>query len=472
MSDYLYDHLADEFAGLIDGRVLRPGDRLPSVRRLASQKRLSVSTVLQALHQLEDRGLVEARPQAGYYVRGRAPAPAEPETQKRLTRPTFVGVTQLLMEVLHANEQPGVLPLGAAYPGAGLLPSLRMQRMFGKVARGREDLLAVGSCVRGNDERLVRQIVRRSLDWGGPLAADEILVTNSCTESLNLCLRAVARPGDTIALESPTYFVLLQIIESLGMKALEIPTHARSGISVEALDLATRNGAVKACLLVPNVNNPLGCIMPEEHKRRVAALLAERSVPLIEDDIYGDLHFEDARPWPIKAYDSSGNVMLCSSFSKTVSPSLRVGFVAAGRYSAEVSMLKTLSSGVTGTMQQAALAEFVAGGGFDRQLRQARRAYARQVARMSDAVAEHFPADCLLSRPQGGFVLWVEMPRQVDALELHRAAVAEGIAFVPGQLFSAAGRYRNCLRLNCGNPWDPRFDAALRRLGELVSRRL
>ncbi|MDD5249593.1 MAG: PLP-dependent aminotransferase family protein [Rhodocyclaceae bacterium] len=472
MSDFLYDRLADEFAGLIAARVLQPGERLPSVRRLAMQKRLSVSTVLQALRQLEDRGLVEARPQAGFYVRRRGRAPAEPAVRGKLTRPTFVGVNQLLMQVLHANEQPGVLPLGAAHPGPGLLPSLRMQRMFAKVARGRADLLAVGSCVRGNDARLVRQIVRRSVDCGGPLAADEIIVTNSCTEALNLCLRAVAGPGDTIALESPTYFVLLQIIESLGMKALEIPTHPRSGVSVEALELATRGGAVKACLLIPNVNNPLGCIMPEENKRAVARLLAERNVPLIEDDVYGDLHFEGARPWPIKAYDTSGNVMLCSSFSKTVSPALLVGYIAAGRFHAEVALLKTLASGVTGAVPQAALAEFIEGGGFDRQVRHARRAYARQVARMSDAVAEHFPADCLLSRPQGGFVLWVEMPRQVDALELHREAVAAGIAFTPGQLFSASGRYRNCLRLNCGNPWDARFDAALRRLGELVRARL
>lgn len=472
MSEYLYEYLADEFARLITERVLQPGDRLPSVRRLASQKRLSVSTVLQALRQLEDRGLVEARPQAGFYVRRRTRTPAEPAAHGKLTRPTFVGVNQLLMQVLHANEQPGVLPLGAAYPAPGLLPSLRMQRMFGKVARGREDLLAVGSCIRGSDARLVRQIMRRSLDWGGPLADDEIVITNSCTEALNLCLRAVAGPGDTIALESPTYFVLLQIIESLGMKALEIPTHSRTGISVEALELATRNGAVKACLLVPNANNPLGCIMPEENKRRVAQLLAERGVPLIEDDIYGDLHFEDGRPWPIKAYDTTGNVMLCSSFSKTVSPALRVGFIAAGRYFDEVALLKTLSSGVTGAMQQAALAEFVEGGGFDRQLRQVRRAYARQVARMADAVAEHFPAECLLSRPQGGFVLWVEMPRSVDALELHPYAVAEGIAFMPGQLFSASGRYRNCLRLNCGNPWSETIEAAVQRLGELVRQRI
>ncbi|HTY99369.1 MAG TPA: GntR family transcriptional regulator, partial [Rhodocyclaceae bacterium] len=216
MSDYLYDRLADEFAGLIDSRVLAPGDRLPSVRQLSSQKRLSVSTVLQALRRLEDRGLVEARPQAGFYVRRRSPVRAEPAAKGRLTRPTFVGVNQLLMRVLHANEQPGMLPLGSAHAAPGLLPSARLQRAFAQVARRQPELLAGGSCVGGNDEALVRRIVRRSLQWGGPLDEGELLVTHSCTEALNLCLRAVAAPGDTIALESPTYFVVLQIIESLG----------------------------------------------------------------------------------------------------------------------------------------------------------------------------------------------------------------------------------------------------------------
>ena len=359
-----------------------------------------------------------------------------------MKRPVYVGVNQLLMQVLQANERPGMLPLGCGLSGArACCPRRACSACSPRWRASRATCSAAGSYTNGNDERLVRQLVRLSLDWGGPLDAGEIIVTNSCTESFNLCLRAVTKPGDVVALESPTYLVLLQIIEDMGLKALEIPTHPRTGISVEALELATRNGAVKACVLMPNANNPLGCIMPEENKRRVAQLLAERNVPLIEDDIYGDLHFEGSRPWPIKSYDTSGNTMLCSSFSKTISPALRLGFVAAGRRFAEISQIKTLSSGVTGALQQAALAEFLEGGGYARELRRARRTYAAQVARMADAVAEYFPHECTMSRPQGGFVLWVELPKQVDALALHGEAVAEGIAFTPGQLFSASGRY-------------------------------
>ncbi len=467
-SEHLYDRLADEFAGLIHQRVLQPGDRLPSVRRIATQKRLSISTVLHGLRQLEDRGLLEARPQAGFYVRRKSPVLAEPAHQQALPKPAFVGVNQLLMQVLDANQQPGVLPLGSAFPAPELLPASRILRMFGKVARKHPDLLSMSTCTSYNNEQLLRQIVRRSVDWGSSLDAGEIIITHSCTEALNLCLRAVAGPGDTIAVESPTYFVVLQIIESLGMKALEIPTHPRTGISVAALELATRNGAVKAVLMVPNANNPLGYIMPVENKRRVAALLAERQIPLIEDDVYGDMHFGDERPWPIKAFDQGGNVMLCSSFSKSISPSLRVGFVAAGRHYATVAMLKTLSGGITGPVPQAALAEFMDSGGFDRQIRRARRAYLQQVERMSDAVACYFPPESLMTRPQGGFVLWVELPPNVDTMALHRLAIAEKIAITPGQLFSASGLYKNCLRLNCGNPWSERIEQAIRRLGEMI----
>jgi DNA-binding transcriptional MocR family regulator len=280
----------------------------------------------------------------------------------------------------------------------------------------------------------------------------------------------VAQPGDTIAIESATYFVLLQLIESLGMKALEIPTHPKTGPSIDALELALDAGLVQACLFIPNANNPLGCIMPDDNKRRLAALVAKHKVPLIEDDVYRDLCFTAERPWPIKAYDTSGYVLLCSSFSKAVTPASRVGYVAAGRWAQEVALLKMVSSGSTSQFFQAVLADFLNGSSYDIQVRKMRRVLAQRIARMSDAVCAHFPADCSVSEPQGGFVLWVQMPPQVDALALHEEAVAKGVAFVPGPLFSASGKFTNYLRLNCGNAWSDEIERAVARLGQLVHR--
>jgi DNA-binding transcriptional MocR family regulator len=465
----LYEQLADELGAMIASRVFAPGDRLPSIRHLAQQKRLSVSTVLQALRLMEDRGLVEARPQAGYYVRHRPRMMAVMNDAPQLQEPAFVGIQNLLMRVLKANEDPGIMQLGSAWPPDELLPMKRMQQTVAAVARRDSTLLSTVSCYETNYPDFVRQISRRALDWG-KVDASEIVVTGSCSEAISLCLRAVAKPGDTIAIESATYFVLLQLIESLGMKALEIPTHPKTGPSIDALELALSAGLAQAVLLIPNANNPLGCIMPEANKQRLAALVARYNIPLIEDDVYGDLCFTPQRPWPVKAYDTSGNVMLCSSFSKAVSPGARVGYVVAGRYAQEVAVLKMVSSGATSHFFQAVLADFLTGSAYENQLRKMRRALSQRIARMADAICHSFPQQCTVSEPQGGFVIWVSLPEQVDALALHTRATAAGVAFMPGQLFSASGKYSNYLRLNCGNPWSPRVEAAIATLGELVHR--
>jgi DNA-binding transcriptional MocR family regulator len=467
----LYEHLADELAALIASRVFAPGDRLPSIRHLAQQKRLSISTVMQALRLLEDRGLVDAKPQAGYYVRPRARClVAAPEAQ-HIKEPTYVGINNLLMEVLRAMKAPGALQLGLSWPPDELLPVKRMQQVMSAVARRSPELLTRDGCFDTNEPNFVRQVIRRSVDWGR-INPQEIIATNSCTEALSLGLRAVAKPGDTIALESPTYFVLLQLIESLGMKALEIPTDPKTGISIDALELAMREGLVQACLLVPNANNPLGCVMPEANKKRLAHLLTQYDVPLVEDDVYRDLCFSAERPWPVKAYDTSGHVVLCSSFSKVVSPSARVGYIVAGRYTEQIAYLKNVSSGGTNHFTQAVLADFIGSSSYDAQVRKVRRSMTERIARMSDAVSEYFPEDCSVSTPQGGFVLWVQMPEEVDALALHREAIERNIAFMPGQLFSASGKFGNCIRLNCGNAWSIEIENAIRTIGELVFRQL
>lgn len=469
MSELLrYEKLAAELEGMMADGALRHGDRLPSVRRLSQERRLSVSTVVQALRQLETRGLVEARPQSGYFVRRPGPARAEPTPRATPDTAVPVDVSQRLVRVLQAGCKPLVAPLAAALPAPGLLPVAALQRLYAGVVRRYPKLLEGGSHINMDEPALVRQLVRRSLAWGGPLASDEIVITNSCTEALGLCLRAVTKPGDTVAVESPGYYLMLQLLETLGLRALEIPTDPRHGVSVEALELASRHGGIAAVLLVPNASNPLGCIMPDEKKRQLAALTAARGIAVIEDDIYGDLHFGPQRPWPIKAFDTAGNVMLCSSFSKSLSPSLRIGFVAAGRYRSAIALQKTITSGGTNPLTQNVLAEYLGSTAFERHLRRLRQAYEQQVAAMQTSVSRYFPAATRISHPQGGYVLWVELPEQVDTSQIYERAIAENLAFVPGELFSASGMYRNCLRLNCGNPHTAEIDDAVRRLGRII----
>lgn len=464
-----YEQLATELAGMIAGGVLAHGDRLPSVRRLAQERRLSMSTVVQALRQLEDRGMIEARPQSGFFVQRPGNPRAEPALRLTPVAPMPVDISQRLVRVLQACMKPGVAPLAAALPAPELLPVAALHRLYASVARRHPRLLEGGNHFNADEPSLVRQLVRRSLGWGGPLAAEEFVITHSCTEALGLCLRAVTRPGDTVAVESPAYYLMLQLLESLGLKALEIPTDPRTGMSVEALDLATRNAGVAACLIVSNGSNPLGCVMPDERKRAFAALTAARGVAVIEDDIYGDLYMGNARPWPIKAFDKAGNVMLCSSFSKSLSPALRIGFVAAGRYRPAVALQKTISSGGTNPITQHVLAEYLESTAYDRHLRTLRRNYQKQVDAMRQAIGRYFPAATCITQPQCGYVLWVELPEEIDTSRLFERAIAENLSYVPGELFSASGMYRNCLRLNCGNPHTPEIESAVRRLGTILS---
>ena len=463
----LYESVANDISALIHSGTLGHGERVPSVRRMSRQRRVSISTVLQAYHLLENRGLIEARPQSGYYVRSQAHPVEEPAISKPPRSPQPVGVHELVSRVLEAGSQADIVPLGAALPSAELVPTAKLQRIISAIARRQPQSISTYSLPPGREE-LRRQIARRTRDWGVSLTADEIIITHGCMEAVNLCLRAVAKPGDVIALESPTYFGLLQIIESYGMKALEVPTHPRNGISLDALALAIEREKVKACLLMPNVSNPLGSTMPDAAKKRLVRMLAEHDIPLIEDAMYSALHFNPTPPFAAKAYDKKGMVMLCSSFTKTLAPGFRVGWVAPGRHLAQVQMLKFINSVGVSDLLQLTIAEFLENGGYDRLLRTLRRTYAHQLELVKHAVYRHFPRDTKVTRPSGGYVLWVEMPADVDSVELYQQAMKERIGVAPGPMFSASNRYRNCLRINCGVPWSARTERALARVGELA----
>jgi DNA-binding transcriptional MocR family regulator len=466
----LYETVADSISGMISAGTLRPGERVPSVRRLSTQRKVSVATVLRAYEVLENRGLIEAKPNAGYYVRHRMPVADEPSISNPPKAAQLVGISALVQDVLD-SRRPGVMSFGTACPPPEYMPTGKLQRLTSSIARRKPLALTQYVLPPGNEE-LRRQIARRSLDLGCNLAARDIIVTNGAMEAMNLCVRAVAKPGDTIALESPTYFGLLQTLESLGIKALEIPTHPREGISLDALEFALERSKIAAVIAMPNAQNPLGFTMSDENKKRLVRMLDKRGVPLIEDDVYGDLHYGDERALPAKAFDRTGNVMLCSSFTKTVAPGFRLGWVAPGRWHAQVQMLKFINSVGCPELLQLVIAEFLASGGYDRQLRSLRRVFRDQVAHMSTAITESFPAGTRITRPAGGFILWVELPEACDSVALFRLALRNNISFGPGVLFSATDRYRNCIRIGCAEPWSPKVAQAVARLGELVRKQL
>jgi DNA-binding transcriptional MocR family regulator len=463
-----YEELAGFVAWLVEKGTLRPGSRAPSLRRLSKDRRASLSTALKAYQLLEDRGILEARPRSGYYV-ARRPAGAldTPALSEPPGTPTSVSISATVLNLLEYASDPRLVPLGCAVPSPELLAAGQLDRFLARAARVKGLDYNVYTAPRG-DSALRQEICRRALRWGQGWSPEDIVVTCGCTEALTLALKAAARPGDTIAIESPTYFGLLHMLEALGLKALELPTDAVAGVDLAALAGALDRKSITACLFASSFNNPLGCTMPDMRKLELLRLLMRHGVPLIEDDIYSDIYFAGERPKPFSALDPTADTIYCSSFSKTIAPGYRIGWLATRRHMQAILQQKLASTLAAPALTQAAMADLLSCGGYDSHLRRIRRVFAENIDRMTRAVEQSFPAGTRVSRPAGGFVLWVELPQPADTRVLFREAVKRGICFAPGDVFSASGRYRHCLRLSCGYGWDRRIEAGLETIGALA----
>jgi DNA-binding transcriptional MocR family regulator len=467
-SQALYHRVAGRIVSLIERGTLGPGDRLPSLRKISAAEGVSLTTSLQAYAMLEMRGYVEARPQSGFYVRPHAmrtvvePAPVP---SRRGATPVDVGAGAA--RVLQSSQDPGLVPLGAACPSPALLPTRALARLVASVGRSALADTNVYSFPPGRLE-LRREIARRALTWGGSLAPDEVLITSGATEALSLALQATTRRGDLVAIESPAYFGTRLLIETFGLRAIEIGTSPRDGMDVTGLAAVLRRQRVRAIVASPTCHNPLGSVMPDRARRALAALVAAHDIPLIEDDVYGEACHDGGRPTPVKAWDRAGRVVLCSSFSKVLAPGYRIGWVAGGRYHDDIVRLKLATTLATPAVAQLAIAAFLRSPAYDRFLRRLRAAYRDQITRGREAVARFFPAGTRVTQPRGGFLLWVELPAGIDGDRLADAAAEAGIGIAPGSLFSAHARHRRCIRLSCGQPWTSDLDRAVETLGRLA----
>jgi DNA-binding transcriptional MocR family regulator len=464
----IYLELADRLQTLIRDQVFTPGSRLPGVRQLSEQNRVSVSTAVNACRELERRGVLEARPRSGYFVQ-QPPAQREPPRLGTASRQPRIITGQLRsLQMLQTVNDPDIVNLGAAVPDADFLPMTAIERALHHVLRSQRRRCLGGYEFPPGALELRTELARRLAKLQCDLTPDQVLITNSCQESVAIALKLLTKPGDVVAIESPTYYGVLHVIESLGLKALEIPTDPVHGISLEALTLALERWPVAACVVVTNFSNPLGVCLSDERKQALLKLLSTHKVPLVEDDIFGDLPLSGPRPRPVKSWDKEGLVYYCSSMSKTISAGLRVGWLVAGRQQERAEQLQFINTVSVSTTSQLAVAHFLQSGHYDRFLRQNRANYAQAVARMTDRVTQLFPSETRVSRPAGGFVLWVELPAQIDTMQLMEQALAKGVSFAPGSLFSATGKFGNCLRLNCALRWDARVERALLTLARLL----
>ncbi len=468
--DHLYQEVADRIESLIEKRALKVGDKLLSVRSLSKEQGISLSTAFQAYYYLESKGLVEARPQSGYYVKFAPTHMLEvPSCCSPSDEVVPVTIDEMISSVYNDLRSDKLINFSLAAPAVELLPAAKLNKAITQALRGAQDSCLGYEHIQGNVQ-LRKQIARQSFNWGGTLGEDDIVVTAGCMEALALSLKAITKPGDAVAIESPTYFGIFQVMESLGLKVVEIPTDPVTGIDLDYLETSIRKFNIKTCLFVCNFNNPMGSCLSDEKKKKLVDLLTRNNVPLIEDDIYGELYFGKIRPRTCKSFDKKGMVIQCGSFSKSLAPGYRIGWAVPGKFKEGVIRLKRMNSVSTNTLAQSAIAHFLANGRYELHLRHLRKALHTQSLRYIQAITEYFPESTRVTRPQGGFALWLELDKKVDTYKLHKRALKLGIGIAPGQIFSSQGRFENCFRLSFGLPWSERVEHGIRTLGELVAK--
>jgi DNA-binding transcriptional MocR family regulator len=467
-ADHKYLEVADRIETLIEKQIFKVGDKLLSVRALSKEQGISLSTAFQAYYSLESKGLIEARPQSGYYVKYSPRHVLDmPKVCEPLDDALPVTIDDMINSVYVDLNSKSLLNFSMATPSIDLLPTAKLNKAVLHSLRSSKTSCLHYEHIQGN-VALRKQIARQAFNWGGTPSEEDIVVTAGCVEALSLCIKATTKPGDAVAIESPTYFAIFQLMESHGLKVVEIPTDPVMGMDIEYLTQAIPRFDIKACLVVSNFNNPLGSCMPDDRKKQLVEMLAKKEIPLIEDDIYGELYFGKTRPKTCKTFDKKGLILYCASFSKSLAPGYRIGWTIPGRFKDAIIRLKRMHTVSTNTLAQSAVADFLSNGRFELHLRHLRKALHTQSLRYMQAVCEYFPEDTCITRPHGGFTLWIEMNRKINGFKLHKRALKHNIGIAPGQIFSSQGRFENCFRLSYGEPWSPKIEEGIKTLGKLM----
>lgn len=463
-----YQQLVHQIRAQIEAEVWQPGERLPSLREQVTLSGLSLMTVMHAYQVLESQGWILSRPQSGYYVAPRAEFLSQPVNHQKVQLAETVDINAFIFDVLQACRDPQIIPFGSAFPDPELFPQSQLMRSLNSVSRSLTPADAINNLPPGN-EALRKTLAQRYAQQGIMVPPEEIVITNGAMEALSLSLQAVTEPGDWVVIENPTFYGALQAIERLKLKAVAIATDPQHGMDLDELQRALERWPVKACWLMTNQQNPVGFTLAKEKKQQLVALLAQHQVALIEDDVYSELYFGGDKPLPAKAFDRSGDVLHCSSFSKNLVAGFRVGWVAAGRHAQRIQRLQLMSTLATSAPMQLALANYLGTRSYDSHLRKLRQVLEQRKNMARQSLKRHLPAGTRINDSRGGYFLWIELPKQVNATELYYRALQQQISIAPGSMFSSGQQYANYFRFNAAWPWDEVQEAAAVTLGGLIA---
>jgi 2-aminoadipate transaminase len=458
----LYVQLRDQLRALVHAGDLRPGDRIPASRELATMLGVHRTTVANAYAELESEGLIQGHVGRGTFIQGNGnglkitpPAP-----------PVLNGSNGLRWELLFADERgeevlsrltalapKDALSFVSACAAHEFFPIDELQMCVNAVLRNEaNEVLSLGPTdgYPALKEQLLDLLRRDNI----PAKDENLLITDGCQQALDLISKAFVRPGDTVILENPTYPGAVAIFSSSRARCLGVPVRAHAepgtslGMDLEALEATLASNRVKLLVLTPDFQNPTGTSMPLASRRKVLELAGRYQVPIVEDHIYARLHARDERVPSLKQLDRANIVIHIDSFAKVAFPGLRVGWIVAPTVAIErLRVVKQNTDLHTDQLAQATLAEFLRRGLFTKHVAKMRKVYASRLIALDEALRKHMPEETRWTRPEGGMCLWLELPPGFDANELLIHAKERGVLFAPGRYFYVQGTAPNTLRL-------------------------
>ncbi len=468
--EVIYLKIAKLLEKQIKSNVLRVGEKLPSIREVSRKRGVSISTAQAAYWELERKKLIFSKPKSGYFVNNwNKHKHRLPETSNPNLETIDKQKSDLLINIYDTIADKNIVQFSLGIPSPDYLPIAKLNKSVVRATRELKNCGVEYENIEGN-ALLRRHIAKWAINYNLNVNENDVITTTGCINAVAYCLMAVAKSGDVVAVESPAYYGILQLCQSLGLKILELPTNPATGIDLEALEMVLKNYKIKACILISNMNNPLGYSMPDENKKTVVELITKYSVPLIEDDIYGELYFESKRPDTCKTYDTEGMVMLCNSFSKTLAPGYRVGWIIPGKFREKILKLKSINTISVTALTHQAVADFLDSERYENHLRKLRNALHANSLLFQKTISEHFPADIKLSQPKGGFFLWLELHEGINTLEIYYEAIKHNISITPGKMFTLQDQFSNCMRLSYGLNWEERTEKSLIFLGQIITK--
>lgn len=461
---YKSEQLANSLKRLIQNGTWKFHEKLPSLRQQASQSGFSLITVMNAYQSLEAQGLIYSKEKSGYFVAGPKASAADPVD---LTINDHIEINSIVFKYLKSIQSDQVIPFGSAFPDSQLLYSPKLIQTMGQLARQKRSYDQTPSLPPGHFA-LRQWIAQRYCMQGIQTDPSDIVITSGGLDALNLSLQALTQPGDYILLQATIFYGAWQAAERLGLKVISIPDHPEYGIDLEAFEQAVQNYPIKVCLLMLNSQNPIGYTLSDENKFKLAKLLHDYQIHLIEDDVYEELYYGSKKPLPMKYFDQQNLVLHCSSFSKTLGAGFRIGWVHAGIFSESIQHLQLMSTLSVNSFIQNALTEYLSHRHYEKHLKTLRSALQRYKKQFYQYLKTQLPTTCKIHYYPSGYFLWIELPLQINSLDVYEGLIQKNIGIAPSILFNTLEDQQHHIRINCSFELNDPVKDALNQMINMI----